>query len=138
MKVLNLPFTKKNSIVQSDLNQYLLKLPFSELVANHVDTVHGAASFALAESTSGYFLNQHFAELADVTVPLLRMASIKYKQKASGDLYSQASFTTASVDDIHKQLQSKGRASFTIQVRIFNTDHKLVAVGDFEWFASMK
>lgn len=138
MKVLNLPFTKKNSIVQSDLNQYLLMLPFSDMVANHLDTVHGAASFALAESTSGYFLNLHFAEIAEETVPVLRSACIKYKQKASGNLYATASFTTHTVEEIHQQLQSRRKAFFTIQVTIVNTDHQPVAVGDFEWFASMK
>ncbi|MBK7691663.1 MAG: DUF4442 domain-containing protein [Bacteroidetes bacterium] len=80
MRVLDLPFTKRLGITKSELKPYLLRLQFSNENTNHIGTIHGSASYSLAEITSGYFLNTNFADIADDTLPILRNASIKYKK----------------------------------------------------------
>lgn len=100
MRVLNLPFSRNNSIVPSEHSDYLLKLPYSDTVSNHLHTVHGSATFALAEISSGYFLNQEFPDMADRTIPVLRQARIKYQKAGQGDLFSKAKIRHTNPDQI--------------------------------------
>ena len=120
MKVLNLPFSKKIGIEKSTTNGFLLQLPFSEKVQNHLNTVHGSASFALAEITSGYFLSINFADIAHQTVPILRSSSMKYKKSGNSNLYSKAKLKESTLSDILLQLQFKRKTIFTIEVKLYN------------------
>lgn len=138
MKVINLPFSKKNKILKSTKEGFLLMMPFSPQSENHLGTMHGSASFALAEITSGYFLNQNFADIADQTIPILRSSNIKYKKGTTSSLYSKARLKNLDNSDILILLQFKRKALFTIEVKLFDENSYLVASAEFEWFVSMK
>ncbi len=138
MKVLNLPFTKRLGVVKSDLSQYLLRLKFSSNTTNHLGTVHGSASYGLAEITSGYFLNTHFADIADETIPILRNANIKYKKGCLSSLYSKAKLIDTTLDDILLQLKFKRKCLVSVEVRLFDTEHSLVSISEFEWFITIR
>ncbi len=88
MKVLKFPFTHKLNIRTSSRTPYLLELPYSEKILNHLSTIHGSASYALAEISSGYFLNTRFADIADQTIPIPRESRVKYKIAGKSSLYS--------------------------------------------------
>lgn len=138
MKVLNLPFSKKIGIEKSTKNGFLLQLPFSEKVQNHLNTIHGSASYALAEITSGYFLSIYFADIADQTIPILRSSCMKYKKSGDSNLYSKAKLKENTVSDILLQLQFKRKTFFTIEVKLYNEANQLVVTGEFEWFVTMR
>lgn len=138
MKVLNLPFSKKNQIQKSDKAGYLLMIPFSEKISNHLNTVHGSASFSLAETTSGYYLNSLYSDIADSTIPILRASCIKYKKPVVGNLYSKAKLKDTTCEDILLGLRFKKKALFTIEVKLYNESNQLVVISDYEWFVTMK
>ena len=118
MRVLDLPFTKRLGITKSELKPYLLRLQFSNENTNHIGTIHGSASYSLAEITSVYFLNTNFADIADDTLPILRNASIKYKKSCVSILYSKAKLIDTTLDDILLQLKFKRKCHATIAVRL--------------------
>ncbi len=138
MKVLNLPFTKRIGIEKSDKDGYLLILSFSDKLFNHLEIIHGSASYALAEITSGYFLNLHFSDIADQTIPILRSSCIKYRKIATTDLYSKAKLKNITIEDILLLLKFKRKAFFTIEVKLYDTENQIIVSGEFEWFVSMK
>jgi acyl-coenzyme A thioesterase PaaI-like protein len=138
MKVLNLPFSKKNNIIKSDVEGYLLMMPFSEKLVNHIGTLHGSASFALAEITSGYFLNINFSDIAEQTIPILRGSTVKYKKITSSTLYSKAKLKGTTISDLLLLLQFKRKVLFSIEVKLYDEQGQLVVSSEFEWFVSMK
>lgn len=138
MKVLNLPFTKKIGIKKSSIENYLLELQPSKNVLNHIETIHGSASFALAETTSGYFLFKNFTEIAEETIPILRNATIKYRIGTDSALFSKAKLKGTTVDDILLQLKFKKRSVFMIEVKLYTEDNTVVCVSEFEWFETLK
>nr|MBP6316090.1 YiiD C-terminal domain-containing protein [Chitinophagaceae bacterium] len=138
MRVLDLPFTKRLGITKSELKPYLLRLQFSNENTNHIGTIHGSASYSLAEITSGYFLNTNFADIADDTLPILRNASIKYKKSCVSILYSKAKLIDTTLDDILLQLKFKRKCHATIEVRLYDPENTLISISEFEWFITMQ
>lgn len=138
MKVLNLPFTKKIGIEKSEKPNYLLQLKSNNKNFNHLETIHGSASFSLAETTSGYFLSLNFADIANNTIPILRSSSIKYKKSSAGTLYSKAKLVENSIEDILLLLRFKRKALFTIAVTIYDENNTLLINAEYEWFVTMK
>ena len=138
MKVLDLPYSKKIGIKQSKVTDYMLQLDYNEYILNHIQTVHASASYSLAETTSGYFLQVNFTEIAAQTIPILRSSCVKYKRGGEGIIYSNAKLVGTNVKELQTLLVAKRKAIFTIQVKLYNEQKELVMTGDFEWFVSMK
>ena len=116
MKILSLPFTRQLGITLADESEYLLQLNYSNNILNHIGTVHASASYALAETTSGYFLNDNFKDIADSTIPILRLSTVKYRKAGLGNLFSTAKFIGINVKDILQQLNEKRKVHLIIQV----------------------
>lgn len=138
MKVLSLPFTQRLGIVLSDNNEYLLQLNNNSKLLNHIDTIHASASYALAEITSGYFLNTHFADIADQTIPILRSSAVKYNKTCKSTLYSKAELVNTTSGDVLLQLKFKRKCLLTIAVKLYDTENTLILTSDFKWFVTMK
>lgn len=134
MKVLQMPLSKKIGIIKSDKPEYLLKMNYSNELNNHLNTMHGVALYALAEITSGEFLNKYFHDIADVTIPVLRTSQIKYKKECTSDVYSKAKLLNTTASDILLLLEFKKKCIFIIEVKIYNNLNQIVFSGDFEWF----
>ncbi len=122
----------------ADNQQYLLQLNHNSKLLNHIDTIHASASYALAEITSGYFLNTHFADIADQTIPILRSSAVKYKKTCKDTLYSQAALINTTSDDVLLQLKFKRKCLLTIEVKLYDKENALILTSDFEWFVTMK
>ena len=133
-KVLTLPYTKKLGIHQSDRKGFLLQMNDAIQNQNHINTFHASASYSLAETSSGYFLEKNFSEIADQTIPVLRTATIKYKRAATGTLYSSAKLVDDNIASVNQVLLAKKKVLVTIQVKLFNEEKELVLTGNFEWF----
>ena len=137
MKVLKFPFTHKLNIRTSSRTPYLLELPYSEKILNHLSTIHGSASYALAEISSGSFLNTRFADIADQTIPILRESRVKYKIAGQSSLYSKVQLKDMSEEDVLIQLKFKRKILITLLVKLYNEDQKLVLSAEFDWFITL-
>jgi acyl-coenzyme A thioesterase PaaI-like protein len=135
MDVTKLPFNEFIGLKRSDKGDYLLMLDNKPEYANHLDTVHASAQFALAEATSGEFLLSEFAELTDI-VPVVRKVETKYRKPAVGKVYSKAKFIETQKDEFIEMLTSRGRALLKVEVSLYDADRVMVMQSVFEWFVS--
>lgn len=137
MQITNLPFNQLIQLEYADKEPYLLKLSANAIYTNHLNTVHAAALFALAEATSGQFLLLQFPAYGNNLIPVVRKVDVKYKKPAIGAVYSKAHLLETDVAAISEQLQTKNRASFKLHVSVFDSSDVLVFEGTFEWFVSV-
>ena len=138
MKVLTLPFTKRNGIKRTDKENYILQLDYNKNVINHLNIAHASASYALAETTSGYFLQTNFSDIADQTIPILRASNVKYRRGGHGTIYSSAKLIGTNTKELLSLLELKRKALFFIQVKLYNEENEVLLIGDFEWFVTLK
>lgn len=126
MKLLNLLkiTTQKN----------LFSLTPHENNKNHVDSVHAAAQFALAETSSGYFLTQKFPHLVNKVIPLLRESKVKFKSLATSKLTPYPECDNKTLEKFEEQFQKKQRATITIKVDLKDGNEKITCSGEFTWY----
>ena len=132
MDILSLPFNKFIGIEPSNDSAYLLTLPAKTEYENHIQTVHAAALFALAEASSGLFLLREFADIENV-VPVVRNVEVKYRKPAKGAISSTASLATVKAV-VLESLQHKHRSLVPVQVSLYDSNAVLVMQAIFEWF----
>jgi acyl-coenzyme A thioesterase PaaI-like protein len=133
MEILEIPFNRFVSLKYSTNPEYLMMLDNREEYHNHLGTIHASALFALAEATSGFFLQQEFHNLTNV-IPVVRKVETKFKKPATGSIFSKASFVEATPQIIIDELNAKQRALVRVRISLFDSDHKNVMQSDFEWF----
>lgn len=136
MHITDLPFNQLIGLSVSDSPAYLLKLNHDDKYTNHVNTVHAAALFALAEGSCGHFLQLNFAAEAKDMFPLLRKSEVKYKKPAIGAIYSQVGIVGGDINSVKNDLLEKPRLSLVLKVDLFDENKLLVFQGEFEWFVS--
>ena len=132
MQTIDIPFAKHVGIKKKE--EGTLMLLSTETAQNHIQTIHGAAQFTLAETQSGLYLRSLFPEYAEEVVPLLRASTVKYKHPASTDIYGRASVSEVDKEKFEAQFLKKGRASITISVELRDSDEVVTMVGEFTWF----
>jgi acyl-coenzyme A thioesterase PaaI-like protein len=88
MDVTNIPFAKHIGIEYKE--EGMLKLDATEVVQNHIQSIHASAQFTLAETQSGLHLQLSFPELVGKVVGVLRGATVKYKNPATTAIYAIA------------------------------------------------
>ena len=137
MKVLNLPLTKNLHIQTTEKGTYLLEMVHHPNLLNHLETIHGSASYALAEISSGHFLNTRFRDIADQTVPILRESRVKYRLAGEGNLYSKVAMVGITEEEVRKKLLARKKIILTLQVRLYNEENKLVLSAEFDWFITL-
>lgn len=132
MDVMKIPFVEKVGITRKAEGE--LALPLCEDVMNHLQTVHAAAQFALAETASGDALLRLFPGLEGEFVPVLRDSCLKFKRPASSEVKAFASAQDSDVDRFLERLQRKGRASLTVDVQVQDIDGVVTSHGAFNWY----
>lgn len=137
MKVLNLPLTKNLHIQVTKHGSYLLEMVHHPHLLNHLETIHGSASYALAEISSGYFLNTEFRDIADQTIPILRESRVKYRLAGEGNLYSKVALVGMTDEEVRKKLLARKKIILTLQVRLYNEENKIVLSTEFDWFITL-
>ncbi len=138
MEILNLPLSQKFGIKISSNPEYLLEFSYSPLVTNHIDTFHGGALYTLAETSSGYFLNEIFQNIFDEIHPILRSSKIKFSKACQGHIYSKVKFFDTSKDKILLELQQNNKSLFLTEVILYNESKDIISRGDFEWLVNVK
>ncbi len=132
MNILEIPFVELTGACLN--SEGLLQQPFAPACQNHLGTMHAGVQFSLAEAASGLFLQQHFPELADGVVPVLREAHVKYRKSVNGDIVAHPAASEASIDRFLQQMTGKGRGSIEVDVVLQNTAGEIVCNGRFQWF----
>jgi len=135
MNILEIPFNQFLGLRDAqDASEYLLELPESPQMHNHLRTVHASAQFALAEATSGKCLVQTFADLSEIVIPVVRRVEVKYSHPARGILRSKAFIPQETVAKIREELLRKKRILIPVRVEIVDADERLTMSATFDWF----
>jgi len=114
MDVTQIPFVKHIGIERKE--EGTLKLEPTDMVQNHIQTIHASAQFALAETQSGLFLQEAFPELVGKVAGLLRSSTVKYKKPASTSIYAVATIEDEIKKKFIKHLERKGKGSITVSL----------------------
>ncbi len=136
MHIIDLPYNKLIGLSVSDRPGFMLMLTEDEKYTNHVQTVHAAALFALAEGTCGHFLLSNFDGIAENVFPLLRKSEVKYKKPAIGKIYSKVQLIDDTIELFTANFLEKSRALMLLKVDLFDANEVLVFQGQFEWFVT--
>jgi len=131
MTIIDIPFVKLTGIEQEDNT---LSLEFKKDVLNHLQTFHAGAQFTLAESASGYCLQQLFPELSSEVILVLRDANIKYKKPATRKLTAHASVSNEMIEKFMDGFKRKNRASIVVDVELVDPDNTISSRSSFTWF----
>ena len=131
MNILDINFVKHLGIKLEGEN---LVLSPNENLLNHIKTIHAGALYTLAESQSGYFLQNEFKDLSILVIPLLRSSSIKYRVSASGKIVAYASADKNSLDIFRNNIIKKGKGIIGVNVELKDCKGNIVITGEFTWY----
>jgi len=137
INVFELPFNKFIGLKSAPDQEYILMLDGKEEYLNHLETVHASAQFALAEATSGYFLQNEFQDMTNI-LPVVRKVEMKYKKPAQGAIFSKACFLNTDKQNIKEELNQKQRTLITVRVTLYDSAKNNIMQSDFEWFIAKK
>ena len=131
MDVTQIPFVKHTGIKNEEGR---LKLEATDVVQNHMQTIHASAQFTLAETQSGLYLQETFPELEGKVVALLRDATVKYKKTATSNIYAVANIEEEAKEKFLSQYARKWRTSIVVDVVVKGCDDVVRMQGKFTWF----
>jgi hypothetical protein len=131
--VTDLPFNSFLGIQIATEPTKLLRLPSGDQYLNHLGTVHASALLALAEASSGEFLLRHFGS-AEGIVPVVRRLEAKFRKPANDAVTSSATAAPTSLEQLHAELASKGRALIPIAVELYDKAGAHTLSATVEWF----
>ncbi len=131
MDATQIPFVKHTGIKNEEGR---LKLEATDVVQNHMETIHASAQFTLAETQSGLCLQETFPELEGKVVVVLRDATVKYKNPATSCIYAVANIKEEAKEKFLSQFARKGRASIVVDVVLKTYDDVVCMQGEFTWF----
>lgn len=139
MDITKVPFNQLLGISIAADKDYLLQLDDKKEYTNHLETVHAAALFALAEGSGAQLLLKAFPdEVIENVIPVLRKVDVSYKKPAQGIIKSKAILKDNTIENISLELQTKKRVLLTTIVELFDEQNVIVFVANFEWFVALK
>ena len=131
MKPTDIPFVKHIGVTEENKE---LSLDCSDIVLNHIETIHAGAIYTLAETKSGMHMIELFPKLKGKVAAVLRESTIKYKKPATGKITAFASTESEMVETFKAQFTQKGRGILTIGVVVKDAENSIVAQAKFTWF----
>ena len=136
MDVSQLPFNQWLGLSVCDDTICLLPQPQH---LNHVETVHAAVIFGMAEAAAGHWLSLRYPELEKSHVALLRQSNVKYRHPAIAgvQLIGSATCDEATAAGFLTTLQERGRAVLEISAAVHQADNRILQA-TFGWFASQR
>ncbi len=111
-----------------------LKPEPTEVVQNHIQTIHASAQFALAETQSGLYLQRLFPEYEGKVMPLLRGSTVKYKSPATTRIGAYARVDYEVKKKFISLFERKARVSITVYVELKDEAGIITMQGEFNWF----
>ena len=138
MDITQIPFSKHLRLKFSHNKRGDLMLEFDETMKNHLGIFHAGAQFCLAESMSGLALQQHFPELEEEVIPMLRKSEVKYSRPAESTIYASADIDPDEKMRFKKMFDKKGRALIRVPVTIRDEAGTITMTGIYEWFIKQR
>jgi len=135
IKATDIPFVKHIGLKEDEKQ---LSLYLKKSVCNHVETIHAAAQFTLAETESGMHLQSLFPELEKKVIPLLREAKIKYKKPATQKIVAYSSIEEEDLKKFKSQFEKKGRALLKIKIEIRDIENVLTCEAHYTWYVQAR
>lgn len=137
--ITKVPFNILLGITVASDKQYLLQLEDKKQYTNHLDTVHAAALFALAEGSGAQLLLNIFPQNIIESVNLvLRKVDVAYKKPCQGLVQSKAYLKDGTTQEITETLINKKRVSILTVVELYDSHNVKVFTAAFEWFVALK
>ncbi len=134
-----MPLAAYLGIQETNFKDYLLELPFSGKLLNHIDTIHASAIYCFAEISSGIFLMKHFSVEAKTTIPLVRKSTVKYSAVPQNDtLYTKGVLVNQEVSSIKQQIEKTGRVQIEILITVYDVTEKVICRCQVNWFVTKK
>ena len=137
MDVTQIPFNKFLGIGKCTVpGEGLLVLPGSEQYANHLNTVHASAQFALGEAASGEYLLQRFKAITEreTIIPVVRSVEVKFKKAGKGEIKASAGIPDDVAEQAVASMEKKGRAIIPVAVTITDSNGNVTMTATFEWY----
>ncbi|WP_024833956.1 YiiD C-terminal domain-containing protein [Ruminiclostridium josui] len=135
MDIISIPFNKHIRIRTSEKEGCLLEIADESIYLNHIGTVHASAQFALAEATSGQYLQKILKEYEEnKVIPVVRSVETKYRKPAKGVVYSSANVNEDELEKAKKNLKTKGRTMLEILVQLHDENNNMTMVSKFTWY----
>jgi acyl-coenzyme A thioesterase PaaI-like protein len=132
--VTDVPFNRFLRITRASVPGFLLQLADSPDYQNHLGTVHAGVQLTLAETTSAECLVQHFPDLAERVVAVVRRVEAKFRNPLTGKLRSRATIHQGQADKLAEALETKGRGLISVDVEIVGSDGTVGLRATVEWF----
>lgn len=133
MDVTALAYNSNLGITRASDPDALLTLADRPEVQNHLETLHAAALFSLAEASSAEFLIRHRGDREDVG-GVVRKVTCKYSVAGQGEITSRSPTDPASLTEAIATVDSRGRALYPIDIDLRNGEGKVIASFSFTWF----
>ena len=112
------------------------RLTQSEVLSNHIGSIHAGAIFTLAEAASGAAMIGAFADMATAIRPLATEAKICYMKLGRGVIAAQARTDVAGTL-LRAQLAASGLITFQVGVDVHDGRERVIARVAVEWRVTM-
>ena len=136
MNITDIPFINLTGL---RINQQgVLTQPFDDHTRNHLGTMHAGIQFSLAETASGFHLQQQFPQLADQVIPVLRETRIKYRKPVTEEISAHPQIEDDARERFLRQMNSRKRSTIEVIVTLKDKSGNSVCTGWFTWFVQRK
>lgn len=126
------PYVKPLNLIPIELirGKLVLELVVEKHLTNHVGVLHAGAISTFLETLAGGVIVTSLKNLSNISV-LVSECKIKYHYPGIGKIKGEAFLTEVVLKDIESDLEIKGKATPTIESKIYNEDKQLIATGLF-------
>lgn len=100
-------------------------VPLKQETRSHVNTIHAAVQFSLAESIGGIIAGVTFGLVE--YYPIVKEGNIKFLKRAESDLTTEAKIDDSEIDRIRTETDQFGKAEFKISCELKDKADEVVA-----------
>jgi uncharacterized protein (TIGR00369 family) len=104
---------------------YRCSLPLNDETKNHLDTVHAAIQWASAEVLGGLVIAVNF--LDSKLFVAVRSVTIEFLRPARSEITAEVLFPDERVEELRRQLESKGEVEFEVRAVVRDSSQRDVA-----------
>lgn len=131
MQILDIPILKFIE-VKKENDKFILQ--YNDKNKNHLNSIHAASQFALAEAGSATMLQELFPTYKDDVIAVLRESKLKYKKQATGKISSFVDIKEDRLLKFKNQFERKSRATIILEVELKDKEEAITCQASFTWF----
>lgn len=112
-------------VLQAQKGYVKCSVPLKEETISHLNTIHAAVQFSLAESIGGIIAGITFGVVE--YYPVVKEGNIRFLQRAESDLTTEAKIDDSEINRIQTETDQIGKSEFTISCELKNEADGVVA-----------